>query len=101
MIAYNFKKVNNQDLTYAIVGNIAIDFGYITRKERSDFRQFLQSHNFIKKVDGCINFEIVYPFVYRTVKSNKTDDALMTVHLFKQGVYINYDFVEVEFLEVE
>lgn len=97
----DFKNITREDLSYAILSNEAINFGYITRKEMEMFYKFLLKNEFIKKIEHCKNYEVMISFCYQSPKRKKTDECLAIVNLHKINTYIDYDMRETEFLEVD
>ena len=97
----NFKNITREDLSYAILSNEAINFGYITRKEMKCFYKFLLENGFIKKLKHCKNFEVMISFCYQSPKQKKTDECLAIVNLHKINTYLDYSMKETEFLEAD
>lgn len=96
MIDKHFTQLTEEDLVYSKLGNIAINFGYITSKEREAFFKFLANNNIVSKVNHCKNYRVLYPFLFRTVKAKKTDSSMFITCLFKQDIYIDYNYQELK-----
>ena len=101
MIRKHFTKVFSEDLSYATLADVGIHFGYITRKEMNQFKEFLLSVGFISKVRHCMAYQVKVGFCFETPKEKRFDNCLSISHLFRTDVYIDYNWQETEFLEIE
>jgi hypothetical protein len=70
----SFTNVTSEDISYAELSDTEIEFGYITRKERDDFYNFLIDKRLIVNCPGTTK-RATCNFSFTTVKFSKSDNC--------------------------